>query len=290
MKVRMLAALVAILAGLGFTVATPTAQAAITHKVRIDGSALFSRFFYVFGVTGWLDANQVQTLTLEEGRTYQVAAGASPADFTFSVDSAGHIRYAAENETFLGGAGSDTLVLEGLDVIVDARYLSGSGVLISHTRANNEDWLRYETVRLLPAPVYTFQQGSGVVVNFRTALRRDGTWFYDPRYDIAAGGYVAGTGTSTLTFYGFVLLVDGRAGGGTGILVHNVWGLQFDYSGVETVVLLPANVFVLQVRSGELSRAQFALDDRGGINFDPSLPLSVDRYDGVRRLTVTAPL
>jgi hypothetical protein len=286
-----MAALVATMAVLGFTaIATPPAQAATTtHQVRIDGSALFSRFFYVYGVTGWLDAHQVQTVTLDEGRNYQVAAGASPADFTFSVDSAGHVQYAAEDGTFLAGAGSDTLLLEGLDATVDARYLSGSGVLIANVPPNNDDWLQYKTVRLLPAPIYTFQQGSGVVVNFHTALRRDGTWSYDPRYDIEQGGYVAGNGTSTLVLHGFVLLVDGRSAGGTGILVQSVWGLPFSFSGVQTVVLLPAG-FGLQVRGGDVPRARFAMDDRGEITFDPTMPLAVDRYDGVRRLTVTAPL
>jgi len=47
--------------------------------------------------------------------------------------------------------------------------------------------------------------------------------------------------------------------------------------------------FALQVRGGELTDARFAMDDHGEITFDPSLPLAVDRYDGVRRLTVTAP-
>jgi hypothetical protein len=287
MKTRLLGVLAATLAGLGLiTVVTPAAQAATTHQVRIDGSALFSRYFHVSGVTAWLDANQVQTVALAEGRAYQVVTGATPADFTFSVDSAGHIRYAAENETFLGGAGSDTLVLEGLDVTVDARYLSGSGVLISHVPADNEDWLRHETVRLLPAPIYTFQQGSGVVVNFRTALLQNGTWSYSHDFD----DYVAGNGTSTLTLYGFALLADGRAGGGTGIGVHYVWGLPFTYSGVQTAVLLPAHVFALQVRSGEVSGARFAMDDHGELTFDPVMPLAVDTFDGMRRLTVTAPL
>lgn len=284
MKKRLLAVLVGALTGLGL--ATPVAHAATTHQVRIDGSPLFSRFFHVFGVTGWLDANQVQTVTLEEGRTYQIATAATPASFTFWVNPKGQVRYAAENETFLGGDGSDTLVLDGLDVTVDARYLSGSGVLISHVPPNAEDWLQHETVRLLPAPVYTFQQGSGVVVNFRTALGKDGKWYYPDTYE----AYVDGNGTSTLTLYGFVLLVDGRAGGGTGIGVHFVWGLPFSFSGVQTAVLLPAGVFALRVRGGEPTDARFAMDDHGEITFDPALPLAVDRYDGVRRLTVTAPL
>lgn len=287
MKTRLLGVLAATLAGLGLiTVVTPGAQAATTHQVRIDGSALFSRYFHVSGVTTWLDANQVQTVALAEGRNYQVVTGAAPADFTFSVDSAGRIQYAAENEAFLGGAGSDTLVLEGLDVTVDARYLSGSGVLLAHVPPNNEDWLRHETVRLLPAPVYTFQQSSGVIVNFRTALLRNGNWSYSEDLD----DYAAGNGTPTLTLYGFALLIDGREGGGTGITVADVWGLPFSFSGVQTVVLLPAEVFRLQVRGGEVSRARFAMDDHGVITFDPTMPLEVDTFDGMRRLTVTAPL
>jgi hypothetical protein len=289
MRRRLIVVLGTMLVGFGLSAGvTPGAQAATTHQVRIDGSALFSRYFQVVGVTDWLETNQVQTVALEEGRSYRVSTTVTPADFTFSVDSAGHIRYAAENETFLGGADSETLVLEGLAVTVDARYLSSLGVLM--VPATNDDWLRHATVRLLPAPGYALQQGSGVLVNFRPALQRDGTWSYDARYDIEQGGYVSGNGTSTLTLHGFVLLVDGRAGGGTGILVHSLWGLSFAPSGVQTVVLLPASLFVLQVRAGEITRARFAMDDHGQITFDPALPLAVDRYDGVRRLTVTAPL
>jgi hypothetical protein len=39
-----------------------------------------------------------------------------------------------------------------------------------------------------------------------------------------------------------------------------------------------------------VSSARFAVDDRGEITFEPGMPLAVDRFDRVRRLTVTAPV
>jgi hypothetical protein len=264
----------------------PPAAATQTHQIEIDGSALFSRHFVVSGVTGWLAADQVQTVTVEEGRRYQIRAGAELADFTFSVDSAGRIGYESYAEPYLDGADTSRLTLVGVDTTIDARYLSGSGVLLAHVPPDNQDWLRYRTVRLLPSPVYTWQQGSGVVVNVRAALRRDGTWTYDEDY----AGYMGGDGTRTLTFYGYPLLVDARAAGGTGVAVHNVWGLGFSPSGVQTAVLLPASTFVLQIRGGELSRGVFAMTDDGELTYDAALPFAVDRFDGMRRLTVTTPL
>ncbi len=38
--------------------------------------------------------------------------------------------------------------------------------------------------------------------------------------------------------------------------------------GVQTAVVLPNDFFVLQVRLGQISRAEFAMDDRGEITFD----------------------
>lgn len=288
LRKRSLSILISTLVGLG-VMASP-AEAATPHEIEIDGSPLFSRFFVVLGATGWLPADSVQSVQLNEGRRYQIRTAALPADFTFWVDSAGRVDYDPHAESFLDGAGTSRLTMVGVDTTIDARYLSGSGVLISHAPPNNEDWLRHRTVRLLPGPVYTWQQGSGVVVNFRAALQRDGRWSYDEHYDLASGGYVSGNGTSTLTFFGRTLLVDGRAAGGVGVLVHNVWGLPFSFSGVQTVVLLPASTFTLQVHGHELSRAVFTMHDSGDIAFDPSLPLTVDRFDGIRRLTVTNPL
>jgi hypothetical protein len=48
---------------------------------------------------------------------------------------------------------------------LDARYLSGSGVLLEapHT---NDDWISYRTVRMVPASNCSVQQGSGEVAKF----------------------------------------------------------------------------------------------------------------------------
>ncbi|GAB3892538.1 hypothetical protein ACFQ1S_13905 [Kibdelosporangium lantanae] len=285
---RTIATVAATAALLGF--APGVVRAAPTHDVQIDGSALFSRMFVVLGVTSWLRSDEVQTVQLHEDTPYRIRTTTGAADFTFTVDSAGKINYGAEAEWFLDGAGGTKLTLVGVDTTVDARYLSGSGVLISDQPPNNQDWLRYRTVRLLPGSTYSWQQSSGVVVPFTAGLRWDGTWFYDQHYDVANGGYIGGNDTKTLTFYGRTLLIDARAAGGTGVSVQDVWGLPFSYSGTQTVVLLPASPFRLQVRAGESTNAVFAMADSGDITFDPAVPLAVDRYDGTRRLTVTAPL
>ena len=265
------------------------APAVNTHQVEIDGSPLFTPGFLVQGVTGWLNGRQIQTVSLQENRQYYIQTGVSAVYGVFWGDAAGDIAYEPAAEPYFDGAGTPRLTLVGVQVTVDARYLSGIGLLLASSAV--QEWISYRTIRLLPQPYLYWQQGSGIVVNFRTALRPDGTWSYDTRFDLDHNGYVRGNGTSTLTFYGYPLLVDARSAGGTGVLVHSVAGLQFTPSAVQTVVVLPTSRFYLQIASGPVvSDAPFALEDNGQITFDPSLPYRVDSFQGMRRLTVTGPL
>lgn len=285
MRSRLLATVLATLTLV--TMSANPARATATHQIQIDGSPLFSRNFVVHGLgTPWMDADQVQTVTLVENRRYQIRAGAAAASFSFWADAAGHVQYDGVAESFLDGAGTGLLTLVGVDTTIDARYLSGAGVLLAYVPANNADWLRHRTVRLLPSPSYRWQQSSGVIASVSAALLADGTWSYGSAF----AGYMGGNGTSTLTFYGYPLLVDARASGGVGVTVQPVWGLAFSHTSVQSLVLLPAHPFQLQIRGGELTGATFALNDAGQVTFDPALPMTVDSFHGLTRLAVNGPL
>ncbi|HEY0641127.1 MAG TPA: hypothetical protein VGD67_26140 [Pseudonocardiaceae bacterium] len=280
-------AVVVVLAAVGAAgLLAPSAAAQAEFQVEIDARGLAARLFSVYPMTGFLDSAVVQTVTLPSGVDHRIWTYSPAADFMFRVDGAGNIDYPAEFEHFLDGDGTNRLTLVGLPVTVDARYLPGLGVLPVQAGNTRDDFISHETVRLLPSTVYYWQQGSGRTVNFRAALRRDGTWWYDARFD----GYMAGRGTGTLTFYGYPLIVDARAAGGTGVLVHPVAGLAFDTSGVQTVVLLPADPYHLQVRAGVVAEPDFRLDDNGVFSFDAGAPFALDTFDGLTRLTVTGPI
>jgi hypothetical protein len=192
---------------------------------------------------------------------------------------------------FLGGRNTSTLVIDGLSVTLDARYLSGSGVLLV-VPSTGDDWIAYKTCRMVPASYYSVQQGSGVVANFAFKLGVDGKWSYNSANDLAVGGFLAGAGTSTLAFYGYPLLIDARASGGTGVTVQTIWGMPFSSTSVEYANLLPAQYFALQVRSGIVSSAGFSLAPNGTFIIDSTATslLSLDTFHGLRRLKVIAPL
>jgi len=283
MRKRLIAAAAAVLAAL--VVAPAPARAATTHDIQIDGSPLFTRDFAIVGQS-WLAVDQVQTVSLQEGLRYRLVTGTSVASFTFWTDTAGNVHYDPAAESYLDGQGTTRLTLAGVDTTIDARYLTGAGVLFAGGHQRNEDWIRYEKVRLLPGSTYRWQQSSGVIAAATAALDAQGRWTYGSQY----AGYLGGNGTTTLTFLGYPLIVDARASGGTGLQVQPIWGNTFTSTSVQTLVLLPAKPFHLQVRGGVVSGVSFGLTDDGRITFDAGQPLAVDTFHGLTRLTVTRPI
>jgi hypothetical protein len=265
---------------------------ATTFPVSIDATQLMYRYFVIPGVTGgWVDSRTVQTFNLAPGQyNFQIGSGYY-ADFTFSVSTTGTVDYSTSFNNFLSGRGTNTLKINGLVVTLDARYLSGSGVLLV-APLTNDDWISYKTVRMVPASYYSVQQGSGEVANFSFKLGIDGNWSYSNAYDVSAGGFLAGTGSSTLTFFGYPLLVDARAAGGTGVTIQPIWGMPFSTTSVEYACLLPAQSFALQVRSGVVSAASFSLSPTGVFAISPSATslIALDAFDGLTRLRAIAAL
>ena len=219
-------------AGLGPSVAQASP---LTFPIKIDATRLVYSDFVIPGVTGWVDSRTVQSVNLAPGEySFQIASGYY-ADFTFRVTSQGTIDFNVTYNGFLSGRNTSTLTIDGLNVTLDARYLSGSGVLLV---VPSTDWITYQTCRMVPASYYSVQQGSGVVANFSFKLGVDGNW----SYAAALGGFLAGAGTSTLTFYGYPLLVDARAAGGSGVTVQSIAGMPFSPTSVEYANLLPARI------------------------------------------------
>jgi hypothetical protein len=240
-----------------------------TFSIQIDATQLVYRDFIIPGKTDWISSRTIQTLNLEPaGYNFQVGSGYY-TDFTFSVTPTGTLDYDSKFDGFLSGRGSTTLTIAGFPVTLDARNLSGAGVLLI-IPATNEDWISYKTCRMVPATYYSVQQGSGEVTSFDFKLGPDGTFSYDPSYDISRGGFLAGSGTSTLKFLGYPILVDARAAGGTSLTIIPIWGIASSPTSVQLATLLPAPSFVLYI-SGAPTKAVFSLDVHGNFSFDSSL-------------------
>lgn len=264
-----------------------------TFKIEIDATQLAYRNFIIPTVTDdWVDSRVVQSFSLAAGTyRFQVASGYM-ADFTFRIGNDGKIDYDDDYIGFLEGRGSSRLILKGLTVSIDARYLGmngGQGVLLV-VPSTNEDWIIQKTVRLLPASHYLVQQGSGLVSSFEFKLSLDGTFQYNPSYDVASGGFMKGNGLATLTFIGYPFLLDGTAPGVGGVHFTDVWGLTFAHNGVQFANLLPMrSPYRLQVTSGGVTQASVLvhLDGTTTLNSGGGYLLSRDSFKGVPRITIT---
>lgn len=267
--------------------------------IQIDATQLFYRYFVIPGVTSdWIDSRVVQTLQVKPGSyNFQIASGYY-ADFTFEVTPEGTINYDEKFNSFLSGCSTSTLKVLGFEVTLDARYLSGSGVLLL-CPLTNDDWISYRTVRLVPASFYQVQQGSGVVTDLVFTLKLDGTFSYVSSYDRSNGGFLSGNGTRKLEFYGYPILVDARDAidaqaadtvPAWGLTIQPIWGMPFTTTGVQYADLLPAKGFQLQIKSGIVSQATFDLSTDGTFSFNSSLPLQLNTFNGLKLLKATGAL
>ena len=260
-----------------------------TFPIKIDATQLVYRGFFIPGITDhFINSRIVQSLSLQPGTyNFQVGSGYF-ADFTFSVTTQGTVDFDARFDTFLTGRGSSTLTIVGFQVTLDARYLSGLGVLLVVPH-EAEDFITYKKCQMVPASLYTVQQGSGESASFNFKLGLDGNFSYDQSQ---FGGFLAGNGTSTLEFLGYPILVDARAANGAGLTIQPIVGMPFTFTAVQFADLLPAPSFALQVNSGIVTKAVFSLDAQGKFSFDRSLSpyLELQTFNGLTLLKVKAPL
>ncbi|MDQ6868689.1 MAG: hypothetical protein M3178_09895 [Pseudomonadota bacterium] len=242
--------------------------------IAIDATRLFLRYFLIPGVVDSLtDARRVQAVQFAPGDyKYQFQSGIR-ADFEFTITPQGTVDYDHSCDAFLGGRGTATLQLPGLEVTLDALPLTGAdnggGVFLASVGATNEDWIQRRTVRLLPHKSYLVQQGSGPVASLEFALQRDGRFAYRPELDTTLGGCLAGAGTTTLTFKGYTVSVDATAVSRF-LLVTSIWGAKPAQNGKASIVVLPASIFTLQLDRG-ITDLVFSVGATGTVTVNPAM-------------------
>lgn len=255
-------------------------------QITVDARPLSVRGFVIHGKTGWNPSRSVQTFQLAPGSYgFQIAA---PIAFWFTVTQAGLIDY-PDGLAGVSGKGTRVLSVSGVAVTLDARRLApGATVLLSNASVTNEDWITCKRIRLVPAPHYQIQQGSGQVAAMQFRVTPDGRISYDSTLDTASGGFLRGNGSGVLEFRGFLVHVDARRAGGVGLRVQFAGGIPFSYTREQTLYLLPTSPYYLQVEGGKLTGARFTLGAKGSITIEDSLReyLALDRQDGVPVVTV----
>jgi len=262
-----------------------------SFPIRIDATQIVTRGVFIDrAITpDLLDTRSVLTLSMPPGSYDYLIASALPASFTFSVTAQGTVDYDTSFDAFLSGRGTSTLTVVGLKVTLDARYLSGLGILLPGLHPEGAaDFISYKTCHMVPAPNYFVQQGSGQVANFSFDLLPDGTFSFRPEFN----GFVSGNGSSTLVFFGYPILVDARAALGAGVTLQPVAGMPFATTSVQYADLLPAQSFALQVNSGVVTRASFSLSTDGifSIDSDSTSFLGLGTFNHLKLLKVLGPL
>jgi|GEM_PF-1594568 hypothetical protein len=150
--------------------------------IRIDTSSLtYTQFLIPEVSSDFVDGADAATIRLEPGvYGFQQISG-SVANFRFEVTPDGVIDYDVENEEFLDGRGTTTLIVRGFKITLDATALSHD-LLPMVARASILPRDSAHELTLVPASGYGFQSASGIVADFRFDVTTDGQIVIDSRY------------------------------------------------------------------------------------------------------------
>lgn len=256
---------------------------------------------------GGLDFDTTQlvpTFDLPDG-TYNINPQGS-SNFTFTV-SQGKVDYGTDCEGFLQGRGTDTLVLKGFAVTIDARYLIGNGLIFwgvlgfgaGDPKGRGDQYVIHRTCTLLPGNNYYFVVASGMYGDFYFSVDKRGKLILDPKY----ASFMKVRAGNTLQITGFPLLIDATKNGPDPLGIFGVYGLwdaplPDNHTPWTTAKVIMGNFVPTWESHGffplytpangipKVSREGFRLSPNGTVVVsDPKL-FKTDTFKGMRRITV----
>jgi hypothetical protein len=176
----------------GFASGSGTTTLTISgYTINVDGRSLSHDLFPVIPrlSNDFLPRSGVSQLTLIPAAGYGLQPGSGiVADMLFSVGIDGLVDFPVSCDGFLGGRGSDTLIVNGYPVLVDASAADSDLLSIANVGLR-ADAPRYLFAVLVPAGGYQPQTAKGVFAH-GFGVERDGTISVDPS---TAGSYVVTT-------------------------------------------------------------------------------------------------
>ncbi len=262
--------------------------------ITINGAGLFNHRLILRDVNGadvkppnsldWFDTHTPTMFNIPAG-DYHFFSDGGNLPFTFSINGAGLIDYAANLDILLDGRGTTQLTLKGFEVTIDARYLLGAGVSFG------KDFIKYGKVRLLPAPNYIVTTGSAVQAGFSFALGLNGQFDFNSKLK----SFLKGCGTSTIIFEGYPLIVDGTATPGD-LWIIPIWynktdvpGNSFPFSKDKVLLgnLLPLRtVWGDRYALGSSNPNYYFSVGLNGVFTTYSSKLKLDKFNGLSRITL----
>jgi hypothetical protein len=255
--------------------------------------------WYFNGGLDFPSTQPIPTFNLPDGTYLINPQGGS--NFTFTV-SGGNVGYGSDCAGFLSGAGTNTLVLKGFTVTVDARYLIGNGLTFwgvlgfgpADPKGNGDKLVIHRTSTLLPGSNYYFVVGSGLYGDFYFSVEKDGKLKLDSKYALFMRFE-----KRTLVIQGFPILIDGRLNGPAPLDIFGVYSLwdaalpdnHTPWSTSKVIIgnFVPTweahGYFPLKSPTG-VSSEGFRVAINGIVNVSNTNYLKVDTYNGIRRVTV----
>ncbi|WP_329453268.1 Ig-like domain-containing protein (plasmid) [Streptomyces sp. NBC_01724] len=161
------------------------------YKVTIDGTAL-SHNLYILDPEIRIPCTETRQLTLIPANNYQLLAGSAIVNWLFHVRTDGTFSFDETCDGFLAGRGTNTLVLHGYPMVLDATHADSDLIGINNAGLPAQTPRELYAV-LLPTRGYLPQTQHGVCRK-GFAVERDGTITPDPA---AGSSYEVKTSSSS---------------------------------------------------------------------------------------------
>jgi hypothetical protein len=154
--------------------------------------------------TDWFD-NGVNTFDLPNGSYTIIVQSANFSAVVFTV-SGGIINYDTDLDAIVSGRETNTLVLIGVFLTIDARYLIGQGVMLGNVWKDFRALVTGFFLPNHPLHTYSFIVASSVVADINFRIDISGKIFFNEKYNKCASG----NDSDTLNLFGYPVLIDGR--------------------------------------------------------------------------------
>ncbi|MFI1035984.1 hypothetical protein [Streptomyces sp. NPDC020951] len=230
-------------------------------NIRVNTGALSWTNFHIPGVTsGYADGRDAVTLEINPGiYKFQQPSGVG---FSFTVTPGGTVDYSVECENFLEGRGTDTLVVKGSKISVDATRLSHDIVLALGGIKLSRDGV-HELI-LLPSQGYSLFATAGVNADFRFGVTTDGALTVDPKYS----GFAHAAGR-VLTIDGYLVTLDTRKLSHAIVPAMMGADVRLKPDQPHDFTYLPAQGYSFYATSGVNADFRFGVTTDGALTVDP---------------------
>lgn len=236
-------------------------------SMTVDARALSSLTFNVnYNTAGkGFNAHTTPLYLLPGDYTILAPASHAPTAVNFSLAADGTIDYDSSVDSYVGGRGTNTLLLNGLPLTIDATQLTPPRFNINWNEGGQGSTAVPAQLRLMPGDYSYLAPASEVRLDF--SLGTDGTL----DYPTSADAYVSGRGTPSMTISGFPITIDG-----TPLDAVN-YNIGFDSGGrgnndAPTLLrFLPGSYDYFAPRSAAAGKFRFVVENDGLVTLDPSL-------------------